>query len=249
MSDPISSKGWTGDTEARAAERRFLVRTHRLGEPAYVSDFNRFAGAEERAREVPAELRNLLRRAFLALLSPLLLFCAWLAVQMTTRDLIGEDNKAYLLVWGFGIAALALAQIVSRSTALIELRKALMALTIAGTVVVSGGYIYIASASRANALASRPERTFELSRSVGSRSFRRTEVTYQRADGTLLEGGYTPPVDWAYECTLAQRLRGDYGFTWVRVLERSRSSRRGELYWPIRREECFSDTPLELLPR
>ena len=146
MDDPISSKGWTGDTEARAAERRFLVRTQRLGEPVCVSNFNRIAGAKQRAREIPAQLRGLLRLAFFALLSPLLLFCAWLAIQMTTRDLIGEDNKGYLLVWGFGIAALALTQMVSRSTALIESRKALMALAIAGTVVVSGGYIYIASA-------------------------------------------------------------------------------------------------------
>ena len=198
MSDPISSKGWTGDTEAKAAERRFIARTYRLGEPVYISDFDRIADAERRAREIPRELRGLLRLACFAFLSPVLLFCAWLAVQMTTREVIGQDNKAYLLVWGLGITALALAQIVSRSTALIQLRKALMALAIAGTTVVSGGYIYLASQSRANALASRPERTFELYRSVGSRSFPRTEVTHQRADGTLLEGGYASPALGTY---------------------------------------------------
>ena len=249
MSDPISSKGWTGDTEAKAAERRFLDRTHRLGEPVYVSDFDRIADAEWHARQIPTELRSLLRLACLGLLSPLFLFGAWIAVQMTTREVIGQDNKAYLLAWGFGTAALALAQMVSRSTVLIRPRKALMVLAIAATVAVSGGYIYLASQSRANALASQPERTFELYRSVGSRSFRRTEVTHQRADGRLLEGGYSPPARWAHACTLAQRLTGDHGFTWVRVLERSRSRQRGDLYWPIRREECFSDTPLELLPR
>jgi hypothetical protein len=249
VSDPISSEGWTGDLEANAAERRFAARTHRLGEPVYVSDFDRIADGERLANAVPMELRGLLRLAVFALLSPLFLFCAWLAVQMTTREAIGQDNRAYLMAWGFAVAALALTQMVSRSKLLIRPRKALMALTIAATLIVSGGYVFLASRSKAKALGSRPERAFELYRSVGSRSFRRTEVTHQRADGTLLEGGYTPPVHWAHVCTLAQRLTGDHGFTWVKVLERSRSRQRGELYWPIRREECFSDTPLELLPR
>ena len=246
MSEPISSKGWTGDTDAAIAERRLAARP---GDRVYVNDFDRIADPERLPSEVPAELKWLLRLALIALVSPLFLFCAWLAVQMTTREVIGQDNRAYLMAWSFAVAALALAQIMSRSTVLIGLRKALTVLAIAATVTASGGYIYLASRSKATALASRPERTFELYRSVGSRSFRRTEATHQRADGSLLEGGYRPPASWAYACTLAQRLTGDYGFTWVRVLERSRSRERGELYWPIRREECFSDAPLTLLPR
>ena len=249
MSDPISSNDWTGDPETQAADRGIVVRTHRLGEPVYVNDFDRIADQERRTSGFPPELRGLLRLAGVALLSPLFVFFGWIAVQMTTREVIGQDNRVYLLAWSFGVAALALSQIVSRQTALIGPRKAVMALAIAASVVTSGAYIYLASTSRAKATGSQPERTFELYKTVGSRSFRRTEVTHQRADGTLLEGGYTPPARWAYACTVAQRLTGDYGFTWVRVLERSRSRQRGELYWPIRREECFSDAPLESLPR
>lgn len=247
MSDPISSKSWTGDTEAKLAERRFLGQTQGLGGPVYVSD--RIAEAERGAIEFPSELRSLLRLAWFALLSPLFLFCAWLAVQMTTHEVIVQDNSTYLLAWSFAVAALAVAQMVFRSTLLIGPRKAVMIITITATLVASVGYVVFASRSKANALGSRPERTFELDRSIESRFFPRTEVTHQLADGTLLEGGYLSPVSSAHVCTLAQRLTGDYHFTWVRVLDRSRSRQRGELAWPIRREECFSDLPLQLLPR
>jgi hypothetical protein len=44
-------------------------------------------------------------------------------------------------------------------------------------------------------------------------------------------------------------LDGEYGFRWIRILDRSRAPSRGQLIWPVRREECFSDIPLSTLPR
>jgi len=47
-------------------------------------------------------------------------------------------------------------------------------------------------------------------------------------------------------CTEVQRLQGDYGFVWIRVVDRSRPPVH-EIAWPIRREDCFSNKPLATL--
>lgn len=252
MSDPIDSSRWTGPPESMAAPRTRGAFVHRYGEHQVSTDFARIAAAqadaERRSKEIPPELRGIIGRAWSLLLSPLLLILAWIVVQMSIRDQIGQDNKAYLFACGFGVAALALHQITSRSLRLVWARRALLVVAIVATFSVAIGYVFIAATSWRNAVASAPERTYELYRSTGRGRMRATEVTHQRANGTLLEGGYRAPVRYAYACTLAQRLTGDYGFTWVRVLERSRSRARTELYWPIRREECFRGTPLSSLP-
>ena len=250
VSEPINSSKWTGPPERMAAPRLRGALVHRYGEHQVSTDFARIsaarADAERIAKEIPPELRGVLGRAWLLLASPLLLVAAALIVHSTGGDLIVEDNKSYLLAWGFGVAALALSQMVSQSLLLVWVRKAILVSAIIGTFCVAVGYIYVAARSRQDAVASAPERTYELYRTTGSRAAR---ILHQRADGTLMAGGRWAPVPHATTCALVQRLDGHYGFSWVRVLERSRSPRRTELHWPIRREECFSDIPLSSLPR
>ena len=251
VSEPTDSSGWTGPSSAVAPRLRGAL-VHRYGEHQVSTDFARLvaqADAESKAKQMPPELLGVVGRAWLLLASPLLLVVANQIVHSTGRDLIVQDNKAYLFAWTSAVAALALSQMVSKSLMLIWGRKAILVGATLATLGFAGGYVYIAAKSRQGALASTPERTYELYRTSGRGSFRRTEIIHQRADGTLLGGGRWEPAPYAKTCALVQRLQGQYGFTWVRVLERSRPPGRTELHWPVRREECFSDTPLSSLPR
>lgn len=251
MSEPTDSSTWTGPSSTAAPRLRGAL-VHRYGEHQVSTDFARIvaqADAELNAKEMPPELVGVVGRAGLLLASPLLLVVANWIVHSTGRDLIVQDNKTHLFAWAFGVAALALSQMVSRSLILIWARKAILVSGILATFGVAGGYVYLAAKSRQNAVASTPERTYEFYRSSGWRSSKKTEILHQRADGSLLTGGHWAPAPYATTCALVQRLEGQYGFTWVRVLERSRPPRRTGVHWPVRREECFSNIPLSSLPR
>jgi hypothetical protein len=54
------------------------------------------------------------------------------------------------------------------------------------------------------------------------------------------------PLAYWPVCTEVQRLQGDYGFVWIRVVDRSPPPVH-EIAWPIRREDCFSNKPLATL--
>lgn len=251
MNDPTDSSKWTGPSSMAAPRRRGAL-VHRYGEHQVSTDFARIAAqadAELKAKEWPPELRGVLGRAWLLLASPLLLVVASQIAHSTGNDLIADDNKAYLFAWAFGVAALALSQMVSRSRMLVEARKAILVSAIIATFGVAGGYVYLAEQSRQGAVASPPTRTFEFVRTSGRGILRRTEYIHQRADGSLLGGGRWAPEPYAKTCALVQRLEGAYGFSWVRVRERSLPPRRTGVHWPVRREECFSDIPLSSLPR
>lgn len=251
MNEPTESSGWTGPSSTAAPRLRGAL-VHRYGEHQVSTDFARIvaqADAELKAKEWPRELRGVLGRAWLLMASPLLLVVANQIVHSTGRDLIVHDNRAFLFVWAFGIAALALSQMVWRSPTLILVRQAVLVSAIFATLGVAGGYVYVAEQSRQNAVATPPERTFEFRRTSGWRSSKRTEIFHQRADGSLLTGGRWEPAPYGTTCALVQRLDGELGFSWVRVLERSRPPGRTELHWPVRREECFSEIPLSSLPR
>lgn len=171
MSEPTDSSNWTGPSSIAAPRLRGAL-VHRYGEHQVSTDFARIAAAqadaERQAKEMPPELTGVLGRAWLLLLSPLMLVVANQVVHATGRDLIVQDNKAYLLAWGFGVAAVALSQMVSKSLALIWARKAILVGAFLATVGVAGGYIYVAAKSRQNAAFSTPERTYELYQSSGS---------------------------------------------------------------------------------
>ena len=251
MSEPTDSSAWTGPAST-AAPRLGGALVHRYGEHQVSTDFARIvarADAELKAKEWPPELRGVLGRAWLLLVSPLLFVVANWIVHSTGRDLIVHDNKAYLFAWGFGVVALALSQMMLRSPVLVWARKAILVGAFLATFCVAGGYVYVAERSRQNAVATTPERTFEFRRTSGWRSSKKTEIFHQRADGSLLTGGRWEHAPYATTCALVQRLDAKYGFSWVRVLERSRPPRRTGVHWPVRREECFSDIPLSSLPR
>lgn len=253
MKEPIDSSRWTGPEENLAAPRERGAFVHRYGEHQISTEFARLAAAqidaERQAKAIPPELLGVIARAWLLLLSPLLLVIAYRIVHSTSRDLLVQANSGYLMAWSAGVIAIALSQITSRFPRLVAIRKTVLVAATVATVGVAGGYIYLAAKSHREAVGLAPERTFEFHESTGRRSFRTTKIYHQRADGTLLLGGHRAPLPYGTTCALVQRLVGDYGFSWVRVLERSRSPGRHQLRWPIRREECFSDIPLSSLPR
>ena len=213
----------------------------------FASDYARFEEAKRIAALIPPEVRSVMHLAMLVLLSPLLLFVGWYVLRTVTQDAIAQDNVWWLIGGGSAVAAIAATQLAWRSTWAIFLRKAILGTALAATAAASVGYVYLGLTSYANAQASAPERTFELARRCGRHC---VATIHQRADGSTLEGSdLSPPLQEARSCATVQRLAGEYGFTWVRVIERSRAPARGQLTWPISREECFSDAPLQSLPR
>jgi hypothetical protein len=253
MREPIDSSRWTGPEDSIAAPRQRGAFVHRYGEHQVSTEFARLAAAQidadRQAKAIPPELLGVIGRAWPLLLSPLLLLVASSVVRSMGRDLLVQANTGYLIAWSAGVIVIALSQITSRSARLIGIRKAMLVAALLATAGVAGGYIYLAAKSHREAVGLAPERTYELYKSTGRGSFRTTKIYHQRADGTLLLGGYRAPLPYGTTCALVQRLVGEYGFSWVRVLERSRGPERHQLHWPIRREECFSDIPLSSLPR
>lgn len=243
----FDSSKWTGPPDEQLAPRRGAF-THRIGGHSVASDYQRFLAAQRAAAAMPPEVRRVIRLAMLLLFSPVLLWLAWLLLQSATREAIAQDNSHVLIWWGLGSIGLSLLLVMNwRAGNLVWLRKAILAVALLATVAVAIGYVYLGIDAYAHARASAPERTFELRSSCGRRC---VENLHQRADGTTVQGARMGrPLAQARSCALVQRLDGEYGFTWVRVLERSRVPGRGQLAWPISREECFSDMPLSSLPR
>jgi hypothetical protein len=240
--DPIHSSSWTGPPDPR--ERKGIF-THGPGEPVYTSDYQRLLSAQRRAMEVPTELRPVLRLATFLLLSPVVLVVAWISLKLAISEQQISNNVHVLVLWGLSVIALAASQVTSRSTRLIPLRRLGLSALLCATFAVAGGYFYLGRTSYAHARALRPERTFELYKTYGSRSYRQTVAVHQRPDGSTIEGiSMGPPVPYAPVCTLVQRLQGDHGFAWTRVLERSQGS---ELMWSIRRQDCFGARPVSSL--
>ena len=124
------------------------------------------------------------------------------------------------------------------------LRTAALGFVFLATAVFAGWYTYTVLSSHTNARPSQPERTYELNERCGRHC---NYYVHQRADGTTIEGVQVgEAVPYGSTCTLVQRLEGDYGFSWIRVLDRSPPPRH-EVIWPIRPADCFSDKPLATL--
>jgi len=49
------------------------------------------------------------------------------------------------------------------------------------------------------------------------------------------------------ECFSVRKLTGPFGFSWMKVLETPPPPRNSELWWAIKREDCFSNKPLSTL--
>jgi hypothetical protein len=136
-------------------------------------------------------------------------------------------------------------QLQSQSRRLIFARQAALAAALGATVGGACLYPYAALTSYAQAVPTLRERTFEIYRCHNRCRFGGYFV-HQRANGTTVEGEYAGRRLAYGRCTTVQQLIGDYGFTWVRVIERSRSGGH-EINWPIRREDCFSTKPMSSL--
>lgn len=247
MSKRISSSDWTGPP---GLEPRFGAFTHRIDQHSIASDYQRIQEAQRAAAAIPPEVRAGRRLAMLLLLSPVSLWLAWLLVGFATHDVMVRSHGSFLVLWGLSVMALAAWQLQSRSVVLIGLRKAFLSAACAATIAVSIAFAYFGIDAYAHAIARAPERSFELYKVYGRRSFKHVVYWHQRPDGTTVEGfNHGRALPYAQTCALVQRLDGRYGFSWVRVLDRSRAPRRGQLIWPVRREECFSSIPLSSLPR
>jgi hypothetical protein len=152
-------------------------------------------------------------------------------------------------IWVVGLLTLGIAawQLTSKSEAVITLRKWLLIALMVGTAMLSGGYVHMGLRAYADAVVGPPARAFETMERCGRRCWK---PVYQRADGELIGERESRPLrEHAPSCVLAQDLVGRAGFRWMRVLERSRQPDSGQLAWPVRREECFSEIPLSALPR
>lgn len=248
MADPIHSSGWTGPPESMAAPAR--VFTHRTGEPSATGDYARFAEAERARAMIPAELRPILNLAGWLLVSPVSLWVGNLVLNWASNDWRVADRSGDLFLWGVAMLMIAGWQFTARSLRLLDLRRLLLSLAIVATVGLAAGNVYLGLRSKSEAIASTPERTFVHFGSRGRGPLRKTIVTFQRADGSFVDGRRsTAPLEYGRSCALVQRLDGPDGYSWVRVREWSRQPASGELAWPIRREECFSNIPLSTLPR
>jgi hypothetical protein len=51
------------------------------------------------------------------------------------------------------------------------------------------------------------------------------------------------------ECFSVRQYKGPFGFSWIKVLETTPRPVDSELWWQIRREDCFSNKPLSSLGR
>lgn len=244
---PNDSKRWTGASDPTTRRTGLFLR--RLGDPQYATAYHRFAEIDRERTAMKPELTGVVMLALLLIVSPLVLWTAWGLMRALTGDFLVRDNGVYLSGWGGAMVALSIWQIRSRSLRWIPLRKAALVAGIIGTFGLGGAYVYGGVRAHDAAIATAPERTYQLCRSRGRSPFRMTTCHHQRADGSTLEGRRAVvPVAYGSVCALAQRLDGPNGFSWVRVLERSRAPDRGQLTWPIRREQCFSTTPLSKLP-
>jgi hypothetical protein len=101
--------------------------------------------------------------------------------------------------------------------------------------------------SWSQAVAAPPQRAFEFAKRCGKGCWR---PVYQAADGRIIGTDKVKPLPpYAPRCVSVREVIGRRGLRWARVLEQSRQRDRKQLFWPVRREDCFSAVPLSSLPR
>jgi hypothetical protein len=235
MSEPIHSEVWTGEL------------TYGAGQTSVSTDYQRLMQIEQDARRrLDPKVSRIKQLAVIAVLSPLAIWIARWAAGLWIGDAFAQDYSGPLALWTFVVVAFAFSQFISDSRRAIGARLAFLVTVIFLTVVGAGIYGFAAVASHANAIATAPERTFEIHRCRG-RCRMGSYFVHQRANGTTLEGEYVgEPLAEGLTCTRAQRLIGRFGFSWVRVIERSQPPEH-QLFWPISREDCFGNGPVHTL--
>jgi hypothetical protein len=240
MSDPIHSSSWTGEID-RAS-------TFKPVTPSELANYRRILAARERWDALPPEVKRLKRLAAWLLVAPVALWIAHIVAGFAIQDGFQRDHSGLLWLWAFLAFGLAWLQLRSKSQHMIALRQLMFGAALIATVGAASLYDYAAIMSHARAKGSAAERTFEIYRCRHLGRYCAPYTLHQRADGSTVEGeSVGPPLQYGSTCATVQRLAGDYGFSWLRVLERSPPQR--EVQWPIRREDCFSDKPIASLKR
>lgn len=244
MPDPIiHSSSWTGPVED-GRQRLADVGI----DPSWIPRDAEGLNWAKPAVSTTPEQRQWARLLGYLFLSPLLLLAAWFFAHAASRDTLWTDHRGWLILWTIGIATFVLSEFRAGKPADPTVRSRLLALALSATCAFACWYSYVAVTSHSDAIATRPERAFELYYPGHSR---RSSGYYlhQRADGSTIEGkSFGKPIPYGRTCTLVQRLNGEFGFSWIRVLQRTPPPEH-EIAWPIRREDCFSDKPIASLKR
>ena len=235
VSDPIDSAGWTGPPESMSAPGRAQVFTHGVGQHQVASDYQRLAAAQAEFERIPAEVTRARIFAAILFLSPIMLWLSHWALAAATAGLTVQDNSYVLILAGVIAVGLAVLLFKFSSLTLVRLRKAVAILGIVAILGLSGAYAYVGGKAYAGAKTSSPARAFV----AGNKD----RVNFELEDGSLLIGGGRGQPRASGNCVSVVVLTGEYGFSWVRVVE-AVPRQRHQLFWPIRREDCFSDKPL-----
>ena len=250
MNDRISSDSWTGPPDQRLGYAR-SAPTYGAGQSSATDMYRQLVISQTRPPEpLPPRVRTLFRLALISIpISVLTLWLARVAVGFAISDMPLQVHSDWLVLAAGASLILTAIHFASRSARLVGLRIVMVATTLLGSVGFAGWYVLTTLQAHSRAQATSPVRAFEFVRYEGPRHYRRATYWYQQADGRAINGarlGAVPP--FASSCVLVQLVKGDRGFTWIRVLDRSRGP-AAEIAWPIRKEECFSDIPLSSLPR
>ena len=245
MPDPtIHSSSWTGPLD----DARQPTPGRGAGAPWTPTKVNR-ARWSKAAAPPTATQRQWARLLICLFLSPLLLLAAWFFVQAASSDILWTDRREWLIFWGLAVAAVFAREVYAGRPVDPLPRSRLLTLVLSATAAFALWYCYAAVTSHSGAMPTIAERTFELYQSPRRHQGQAGYFVHQRANGTTVEGKWVgKAVPYGSTCALVQRLTGDYGFSWIRVLERTPPPEH-EIAWPIRREDCFSSKPLASLRR
>ncbi|MCL6699551.1 hypothetical protein LZ496_12245 [Sphingomonas sp. NSE70-1] len=246
MSDRVPSSRGTDPFDKSMRRGAF---THRAGEFGRTADYAQLRKKQPISFVVPDELRGVVKNAGFLIVSPLMLVVAWFASEVGAPGEVASDPSAVLLFWGILVAGIGFWQFVARSRQFVAGRAFMLAFLLVATAAISLGYVYAARDSMSGASVGKAERVIPYVAGSKRTMFRRHKPVFrhQRADGGDLEGeSRVPPLEHG-PCVTAQLIEGRHGFRWLRIVEQMPPRGAGQLDWPVRRADCFSDKPLASL--
>lgn len=221
--------------------------THAAGGHGRSTLYERALLAERRKTAVRPTLSALQITALCVLPVALVPWIAEKLVSLIIADPLVSFSVNAGFWLSFAVAGAAMWQLASKSERAPRVRQWLLILFAGG--IATGSVVTAAATVRSwsHAEVGPPQRAFELWESCGKRCRR---LVYQLGDGRIIGRDEVRPLaPYGPTCVSVRAVVGEYGLRWARVVERSRGSQRGQLHWPVRSEECFSDMPVGTLPR